>query len=133
VILPYPDLGALLSSGEGWRAAAAIDGPRQELDPARLMPVVPRPDKILCLGLNYASHIREMGREAPSHPTLFAKFRGALIGARDDIVLPRVAKEMDWEVELALVISRPARHVEGAEAEAAIAGYTVFNDVSARD
>jgi acylpyruvate hydrolase len=74
-----------------------------------------------------------MGRKRPEYPTLFAKFAGSLVGARDDIVLPAAAERVDWEAELAFVIGRRARHVRGREAEAAIAGFTVFNDVSARD
>src|SRR6266508_941947 len=74
-----------------------------------------------------------MGRELPKYPTLFAKFPGTLIGAYDPILLPRVSEQVDWEVELGVVIGRPARHVSGDEAIAAIAGYTVVNDVSVRD
>lgn len=103
------------------------------LDPGRLAPVVPRPPKIICLGLNYEAHIAEMGRQRPDHPTCFAKFAVALIGARDDIVLPAVASRPDYEAELAIVIGRPARHVDAADAAAVIAGYTVANDISLRD
>jgi len=87
----------------------------------------------VCVGLNYAKHILEMGRELPDHPTLFAKYPSALIGARDDIVLPRVSVQTDWEVELGVVIGAPARHVSAEDAAQAIAGYTVVNDVSVRD
>jgi acylpyruvate hydrolase len=95
--------------------------------------LIPRPEKIVCVGLNYAKHIFEMGRELPDHPTLFAKYPSALIGARDDIVLPRVSSQTDWEVELGVVIGAPARHVSADDAAHAIAGYTVVNDVSVRD
>jgi 2-keto-4-pentenoate hydratase/2-oxohepta-3-ene-1,7-dioic acid hydratase in catechol pathway len=71
---------------------------------------VPRPSKVICLGLNYASHIREMGGELPKYPTLFPKFAGTLIGARDPILLPRASEQVDFEVELGVVIGRPARH-----------------------
>lgn len=74
-----------------------------------------------------------MGRELPQHPTLFAKFANTLLGARDDIVLPAVSNEVDWEAELGVVIGAPVRRANVAQAAAAIAGYTVINDVSMRD
>jgi acylpyruvate hydrolase len=129
----HPDVGALLA-GPGWRAAAAAAAgpvhPAVELDYA---PVVPRPGKIVCLGLNYAAHIREMGRELPRFPTLFAKYPEALVGAHDDIVLPVASSAMDWEAELAVVLGGTVRHASEAVAAAAIAGYAVLNDVTARD
>lgn len=100
---------------------------------ADLAPLVPRPPKIICLGLNYETHIAEMGRELPEYPTCFAKFAVALTGSRDDILLPAVSSKVDYEAELAVVIGRPARHVTAGEAGAAIAGYTIMNDVSMRD
>jgi acylpyruvate hydrolase len=92
-----------------------------------------RPGKIICLGLNYAGHVREMGHDPPEYPTLFAKFSGALIGARDPIVLPGTSDRVDFEAELAFVIGRPARHVAVGCALDHIAGFTVLNDVSVRD
>jgi acylpyruvate hydrolase len=133
VELDWPDVAAVLAANPDLAPVADLDGARRPLDGADLAPLVPRPSKIICLGLNYASHIKEMGRELPKYPTMFAKFPRALIGAYDDITLPLVSEETDWEVELAFVIGRPARHASAAEAEAAIAGYTVMNDVSVRD
>jgi 2-keto-4-pentenoate hydratase/2-oxohepta-3-ene-1,7-dioic acid hydratase in catechol pathway len=78
-------------------------------------------------------HILEMGRELPRYPTLFAKYTEALIGAHDSIVLPRVSDAVDWEVELALVIGQSVRHATAEQAAAAIAGFTVANDISMRD
>ncbi|TMR90232.1 fumarylacetoacetate hydrolase family protein [Nonomuraea basaltis] len=128
-----PDVGALLTD-PGWRdVAAAADGPRHPLSTADLAPVVPRPGKIICVGLNYRNHILEMGRELPQYPTVFAKFAEALIGPYDDIVLPAASQTMDWEAELAVIIGAPARHVSPEQAPACIAGYSVFNDVTARD
>jgi acylpyruvate hydrolase len=132
VRLPHADVGALLAT-DRWRSLAAVAGPHLPLAGASLAPLVPAPDKIICLGQNYEAHTRELGRERPAYPNLFAKFRAALIGASDPIVLPQVSTQVDWEVELAVVIGRPARHVDEAEAESVIAGYTVLNDVSARD
>jgi len=133
VELDAPDVGVLLSDPDWERIAAAGAGPEHALAEADLATLVPRPSKVVCLGLNYASHIKEMGRELPEYPTLFAKFAGTLIGARDPILLPRVSEQVDWEVELGVVIGRPARHLSEREAAAAIGGYTVINDVSVRD
>ncbi|MDP4508220.1 fumarylacetoacetate hydrolase family protein [Nonomuraea turcica] len=128
-----PDVGALLTDPQWREIAAAADGPRHPLSTADLAPVVPRPGKIICVGLNYRNHILEMGRELPEHPTVFAKFAEALIGPYDDIVLPAVSQAMDWEAELAVIIGTTARHVPAEQAPACIAGYSVFNDVTARD
>jgi acylpyruvate hydrolase len=131
--LEAPDVGALLAT-TGWRERAlAAEEPPRPLDILDLAPVVPRPAKIICIGQNYRGHIEEMGGEVPEHPTLFAKYARALIGARDDIVLPRVSDSVDWEVELAVVVGKPIRHVEAEEAQGAIAGFTVANDISVRD
>jgi acylpyruvate hydrolase len=128
-----PDVGALLAD-PGWRErAAAASGTTHPLDGLDYAPLVPRPDKILCVGMNYRDHIAEMGRTAPEYPTLFAKFPSSLLGAHDDILLPAVSEAVDWEAELAVVIGSPARHVSVADAPAAVAGYTVLNDVSVRD
>ena len=132
--LDHADVGALLASGEGWAdRAAGATGARHGLADLDLAPVVTRPRKIICLGLNYRTHIEEMGRELPRYPTLFAKFASALIGPRDPIVLPPESDQPDWEVELALVIGRPVRRVSDREAEGAIAGFCVFNDITMRD
>jgi acylpyruvate hydrolase len=132
--LGAPDVGALLAAGpETLAAAAAQPGVEHDLDAVELAPVVPHPPKIICLGLNYEPHIREMGHTAPEVPTLFAKYTEALIGPRDPIVLPRVSDQVDWEAELAFVIGTPVRHADAAAARAAIAGYTICNDVSVRD
>ena len=100
---------------------------------ASFAPVVPRAAKVLCVGLNYRAHILETGRDLPQYPTLFAKFARTLLGARDDLVLPAVSDRVDWEVELGVVIGRPIYQASQDEAAAAIAGYTVTNDVSMRD
>jgi acylpyruvate hydrolase len=133
VELDAPDVGVLLSDPDWERVAATGGGPDHALAGADLETLVPRPSKVICLGLNYASHIKEMGRELPEYPTLFAKFPGTLIGARDPILLPRVSEQVDWEVELGVVLGRPARHLREDQAAAAIGGYTVINDVSVRD
>ena len=129
----FADVGELLAREDWLRLAAAGGGDRVAFSDADLAPVVPRPPKIVCLGMNYRSHIEEMGREAPSHPTLFGKYSRSLIGARDDIELPPDSEQVDWEVELAFVIGRTVRRATGAQARDAIAGFTVLNDVSMRD
>jgi acylpyruvate hydrolase len=88
---------------------------------------------VLCVGLNYRAHILETGRELPQYPTLFAKFAQTLLGSHDDLVLPSVSDRVDWEVELGVVIGRPIYRASPDEAAAAIAGFTVTNDVSMRD
>lgn len=132
VELVVPDVGVLLATGVD-PADATERGPVHGFDEVELAPVVLRPDKVLCLGLNYRAHIREMGHDLPEHPTVFAKYAIALIGARDDIWLPAESDAVDWEAELGIVIGRPVRRASEAEARAAIAGYTVVNDVSMRD
>ena len=110
-------------------------------DEIQLAPPLPDPEKIICLGLNYRDHIREQeGRlhatiELPKDPIIFSKFATALAGPYDPIKLPpeRVTRQVDYEVELALVIGRTARAVSQQEAAGCVAGYMVLNDVSARD
>ncbi|WP_320774574.1 fumarylacetoacetate hydrolase family protein [Streptomyces sp. CRN 30] len=133
VDLGAPDLGALLAE-EGWAGrAAAATGTAYPLAGADFAPVVPRPSKVVCVGLNYRNHIQEMGRDLPEHPTLFAKFADSLIGAGDDIQRPVETEKFDWEVELAVVVGAPVRRARGEEAERAIAGFTVLNDITCRD
>ncbi|HEV8624410.1 MAG TPA: fumarylacetoacetate hydrolase family protein [Acidimicrobiia bacterium] len=132
VLLPYPDVVALLAE-PGWQeAAASAGGERVALAGADLAPTV-RPAKVICVGLNYRSHIEEMGRQLPEHPTLFAKFADTLTGPYDDLVVPAASTEVDWEAELGVVVGRTARNVSESAARACIAGYTVVNDISMRD
>jgi acylpyruvate hydrolase len=127
-LLARPDWSAFAKAASGRGHALA------DIALNRWAPVVPAPSKIVCVGLNYRSHILEMGRELPEFPTLFAKYPEALIGAGDTIVLPREAAEaVDWEAELAVVIGRSARRVAESDAASFIAGYSVLNDVTMRD
>jgi acylpyruvate hydrolase len=132
VDLGVPDLGALLALPD-WRSRVAADGPVLPGAATDVAPVVPHPEKIVCVGVNYGAHIAEMGRETPAFPTLFAKFPPALIGAYDDVLLPPESQAMDWEAELAIVVGAPVRRADPDTAARAIAGYTVLNDVTARD
>lgn len=128
VLLAGSDAATALATGD-----VAGDGPRVAVADADLGPPSPAPNKILCMGLNYQSHIQEMGRELPEYPTLFAKFARALIGPYDVVALPGVSEQVDWEVELAAVIGREVRRADPEEARNAICGYTILNDVSVRD
>jgi acylpyruvate hydrolase len=133
-LLPFDDVGELLSSGADWaQRAAAGGGEDVALSGVSLAPVVPRPEKIVCVGLNYRAHAAEAKLDLPDYPILFAKYTRSLIGAGDDLVLPGNSDKVDWEAELGLVIGTEVRHADLATAEAAIAGYTVINDVSMRD
>jgi acylpyruvate hydrolase len=133
VRLGFADVGDLLSQADWRRLAAGTDGDVAPAANADFAPLVARPSKILCVGHNYTNHIREMGRELPSYPTLFAKFADSLIGAHDDIAKPPETEALDWEVELTIVIGAPVRRATEEQARAAIAGFTVMNDISMRD
>jgi acylpyruvate hydrolase len=126
------DVGSLLALPDWKDVAAAADGPRHRLGDLDLALLVPRPSKVVCVGLNYRGHILEMGRDLPTHPTLFAKFAATLTGPRDDIPLPPEDSAVDWEGELVVVVGERCRRVSEADAQRAIAGYTVANDVSMR-
>ncbi len=134
VALPDSDVGAILRRGAaGVEAARSAQGESRPLAELDLAPVITDPAKIICVGQNYIAHINEQGAEQPKFPTLFNKFRRSLIGANDPITLPKVSENIDWEVELVIVIGSEARHVTGDSAEAAIFGYTIMNDTSVRD
>jgi acylpyruvate hydrolase len=133
VPLAAADVGALLADGGGPAAAERAGAAPVPASEARFATLIPHPSKVLCVGLNYRSHILETGRDLPEYPTLFAKFAQTLLGAHDDLVLPSVSDRVDWEVELGVVIGRPIYRATRDEAAAAIAGYTVTNDVSMRD
>jgi 2-keto-4-pentenoate hydratase/2-oxohepta-3-ene-1,7-dioic acid hydratase in catechol pathway len=98
----------------------------------RLGPPVARPNKIVCIGLNYRDHAAETGATPPSEPVIFFKATTALAGPDDDVVIPRGASKLDWEVELAVIIGRPAKNVARADAMEYIAGYALHNDYSER-
>ncbi|MFG2056806.1 fumarylacetoacetate hydrolase family protein [Micromonospora sp. NPDC048930] len=133
-LLPFRDVGELLAAGPGWRERAAAPAARSvPLAEADFAPLTPRPEKIICVGVNYASHIAEVGLPTPEHLTIFAKYSRSLIGAYDDLVLPPQSHAVDWEVELGVVIGSPVRHASAEEGLAAVAGYTVVNDVTMRD
>jgi 2-keto-4-pentenoate hydratase/2-oxohepta-3-ene-1,7-dioic acid hydratase in catechol pathway len=106
---------------------------KHELEGVKLLPPIPDPPKIICLGLNYADHAKEGGVPIPKDPVLFSKYATALIGHGDAIVLPPVSKEVDYEAELVIVVGKRGRGLAGHQAMDYIAGYTIGHDVSARD
>ena len=103
------------------------------IDAVRLRAPVPRPGKLVCIGLNYRDHAAESKMPVPERPVLFSKFTTAVIGPGDPIVIPSACEKVDYEVELAIVIGRRIKGATRDEAARAILGYTIVNDVSARD
>ena len=131
----HADVGELLRTPYWYDAAKVADGTSHPLDSLDFAPLIPNPEKVICVGLNYLDHIAETGRPRPDYPTLFTKFARTLIGANDPIQLPRddESVQVDWEAELGLVIGTEVRRASPEQAATAIAGYTVINDISVRD
>ncbi|RVT97278.1 FAA hydrolase family protein [Mucilaginibacter limnophilus] len=102
-------------------------------DEVRLGSAVARPSKIICIGLNFADHAAESGAQVPKEPVVFFKATSSLVGPNDDVIIPRGSTKTDWEVELAVVISKKASYVEEAEALDYVAGYVLHNDYSERE
>jgi acylpyruvate hydrolase len=132
VDLGADDVGALLAQPD-WRERAQSSTALVGDSDSTFAPLIPHPGKIICVGLNYRNHILEMGRELPQYPTLFTKYAEALVGATDDIVKPPETEQFDWECELALVVGSSIRRGQRLDAERAIAGFAVLNDVTCRD
>jgi 2-keto-4-pentenoate hydratase/2-oxohepta-3-ene-1,7-dioic acid hydratase in catechol pathway len=124
-------IGALLRRGE--LPGVPPSGEPVPFESLTLLPPVPDPSKIVCLGLNYRSHAEEAGLEAPSVPTFFAKWPNALAAPGADVPLPAYSDKVDYEAEVAFVIGRRCRDVQVEEAMGVVAGYTLLNDLSARD
>ncbi len=132
----WPDLRALLAA-DGVAAArdALAEGglPEAALDAVRLLPPIPNPGRILCVGLNYDEHRRETGRPELAYPTLFVRFSSTLVGHGAPLVVPRESSRLDFEGELAVVIGRGGRRIAAARALEHVAGYSCFNDATVRD
>ena len=107
--------------------------PRVSFAAVELCAPVPRPGKIICIGLNYRDHAEESGMEIPKSPIIFSKFSACAIGAGEAILLPKSSAQVDYEAELAFVVGRRAKNVKSEDAMDYVLGYTNFNDVSARD
>jgi 2-keto-4-pentenoate hydratase/2-oxohepta-3-ene-1,7-dioic acid hydratase in catechol pathway len=119
---------------EGLQRLATIDpATLPEVDPAtRLGPCVGDTGKFICIGLNFADHAEESGMQVPPEPIIFMKATSAICGPNDDVLIPRGSEKTDWEVELAVIIGKPAKYVTEADALSHVAGYAVTNDVSER-
>lgn len=104
-----------------------------ERSEVRLLPPILAPEKVVCVGMNYRDHCLEQNAPIPKEPIIFSKFSSAITGPYDDIILPKESQEVDWEVELAFVIGRRGKHIKEEDAMSYVAGFTVANDVSARD
>ena len=111
----------------------ADEAPDFTLDDVLLLPVIPDPAKIICVGINYLAHAAEGNRSVPEDPALFLRTTQSIVGSGSGVVLPRVSSHYDYEGELALVIGRRGRHITASEASGYIAGYCCFNDGSVRD
>jgi 2-keto-4-pentenoate hydratase/2-oxohepta-3-ene-1,7-dioic acid hydratase in catechol pathway len=133
--LPASMIGLLALGRPGIErsAAAAAKGEAAPLDSVKLLAPVTRPEKVICVGLNYADHARETGKELPNEPVIFNKFVTAISSPGDPIVLPKVTRKVDYEAELVVVIGRGGRHIAREAALDHVAGYCCGNDVSARD
>lgn len=117
----------------GTLSSASTGGDRFPLVQVALLPVIPDPAKILCVGLNYATHVKETGREQKEHPAVFVRYPDSLVGHGEPMHKPAATDRFDYEGELAVVIGKPCHQVARADALAYIAGYSCFNDGTARD
>jgi len=128
-------LRAALAAGRLGAIAAATQGakPDHRLADIAFEPVIPEPEKIICIGLNYRSHVLEGGRDVPQQPMIFTRYPSAQVGHMQPMVRPKASDKFDFEGELALVIGRTCRHVAEKDALSVVAGYSCFNDGSIRD
>jgi 2-keto-4-pentenoate hydratase/2-oxohepta-3-ene-1,7-dioic acid hydratase in catechol pathway len=130
-----PNLGAALAAGmiDKMRDIAQRAAPDRKLSAVKFLPVIPRPGKILCAGINYRSHAAEMARELPKQPSMFIRFADTLVGHGGELIRPQVSDHFDFEGELALIIGKGGRHIVAERALEHVAGYTCFVDGSVRD
>ncbi len=131
----YPDLRSLLEAGALNQAAGAAKDAAADhaLGDITFLPVIPNPDKIICVGLNYKAHREETGRTPTDNPALFMRFADTQTGHKEPMIKPNNSDAFDFEGELALIIGKTARHVSEADALDYIAGYACYNDGSVRD
>ena len=129
----YPDLRSVLASGKLAELAANASAVTRDIDSVIFLPLIPKPDKVLCVGVNYRPHIEEMGRQVPDYPVVFVRFPGSQVGHGQTLIRPVLSKQFDFEGELAFVIGKKARHVPRADALSYVAGYCCFMDGSVRD
>ena len=129
----YADLKAAIAAGLAGVAEATASATATPLADIEWLPVVPNPDKILCVGLNYEMHRQETGRSEVENPTIFARYSNSQIGHLAPIVRPKVSTDLDYEGELAIIIGKPGRYISRGEALNHVAGYAIYNDGSIRD
>lgn len=131
----YGSLRELLADGEGlaYARSQADAAPSLAFADAQLLPVIPKPDKIFCVGVNFASHVKETGREMPPKPMIFLRFADSQVGANQPMLCPKVSDQFDYEGELAVVIGKRGRYIPEGKALDHVAGYSCYNDGSVRD
>jgi len=131
----YPTLRAALTAGALPEVRKVTLGASADhgMDEVTWLPPIPRPEKILCVGINYVAHREETGRTESEYPTLFTRFANTQVGHGQPLVRPRESTEFDYEAELAVVIGRTARHLRKDEALGCVAGYACYQDATLRD
>jgi 2-keto-4-pentenoate hydratase/2-oxohepta-3-ene-1,7-dioic acid hydratase in catechol pathway len=130
----FPDLkSAIAADALAEAGAAAAKAVRHPITAITWLPVIPNPDKIFCIGLNYETHRKETGRTEVENPTVFGRFANSQTGHLANIIRPRVSKDLDFEGELAVVIGKAGRYIGRGEALSHIAGYACYNEGSVRD
>jgi len=128
-------LRQLLTAGAVAEAAsiATTEKPDLTFEGLTLLPVIPDPDKIICIGMNYRDHVAEVGRTVTEKPSLFARFAASQVGHLQPMIKPRVSDQFDYEGEVAVVIGKTGRHISEADALGHVAGYACYNEGSIRD
>lgn len=129
----YADLKAAIGARLAGVAEARSAAASFPIANVTWLPVVPNPDKILCVGLNYETHRKETGRAEVEHPTIFSRYANSQTGHLQPIVRPRVSTDLDFEGELAVIIGKAGRYISRADAMSYVAGYSCYNDGSIRD
>ncbi|MAC78715.1 MAG: 5-oxopent-3-ene-1,2,5-tricarboxylate decarboxylase [Rhodobacteraceae bacterium] len=128
----YPDLRAVIAAG-ALDALKDAAGDVHDMSDVTLLSPVPNPDKIICIGLNYMTHIKETGRDVPKHPPVFTRYPSSVIGHDVPLIRPPVSDWFDFEGELAVIIGTGGRNIPEDQAMSHVAGYSCFNDGSIRD
>ena len=130
----FPDLKSVIATDAlSQLVTEAARAPRYSVSIVEWLPVIPNPDKIICIGLNYETHRKETGRSEVENPTVFARYANSQIGHLADIIRPGVSTDLDFEGELAVIISKRGRYISKADALGYVAGYACYNDGSVRD
>lgn len=129
----YPDLKSAVTAGLEGVAEAVASAATTPISEVTWLPVIPNPDKIICVGLNYEMHRKETGRAEVEHPTIFGRYANSQTGHLAPIVRPKVSTHLDFEGELAVIIGKPGRYISRADAMDHVAGYACYNDGSIRD